>query len=192
MFTTYLTLGFDHILDFDGYDHILFVVAICAAFPLKQWKSIIIMITAFTLGHSITLALAGLNIVVPNYEIIEFLIPVTIFISSIFNVFSGEPKAAKTMLKLHYPTAAIFGLIHGFGFSNFFRELIGKSESIVTPLLAFNLGVELGQILIVIAFVLVSFIFQTFLKVKYFNIKLFVSGATAGISLILIKDAIFW
>ncbi|MGY6561214.1 MAG: HupE/UreJ family protein [Luteibaculaceae bacterium] len=192
MFTTYLALGFDHILDINGFDHILYVLAICAAFPPKQWKNILIMITAFTLGHSITLALAAFNLVVPPSEIIEFLIPCTILITAIFNLFTVEPKASKTSLKLNYPAAAFFGLIHGFGFSNFFRSLVGKSESVVNPLLAFNLGVELGQILIVLVFFIITFALQNLLKIKFQSIKIFISGVTIGISLLLIKDAIYW
>jgi len=192
MFSTYLQLGFDHILDLNGFDHILYVITLCASFPFSQWKKLIILVTAFTLGHSITLALAGLNIVVLSSDFIEFLIPCTILFTALVNLIIKEKLVSKLALKISYPLAAFFGLIHGFGFSNFFRALLGKSESLVQPLLAFNLGVELGQLLIVAAFLVFSYLLQTFLKVKYFSLKIFISGLSVGISLILIRDAIFW
>jgi ABC-type antimicrobial peptide transport system permease subunit len=189
MFPVYLQLGFDHILDINGYDHILFIIALCAVYRYDQWKNVLILVTAFTIGHSITLALSALKIVVFNAEIIEFLIPLTIFLTAIFNVTKSENNE-KVMM--NYALALFFGLIHGLGFSNYFKALLGKEESIVTPLLAFNIGVELGQMIIVICTMLVGYIFMKLLRAKQREWTLFISGAAAGVALILLIEAKFW
>lgn len=190
MFSTYLQLGFDHILDINGYDHILFVIALCAVYRHTQWKNILILVTAFTIGHSVTLALSALNVIVFRSDIIEFLIPLTILLTAVFNVLKKEDTQEKVMA--NYGLALFFGLIHGMGFSNYFKALLGKEESIVAPLFAFNIGVELGQIIIVAFTVLAGFVFAKGLKVPQREWNLFISGAAAGIAVILLMDAKFW
>ena len=145
MFKTYLQLGFEHILDLQGYDHILFIITLCAIFSIKQWRQLLILITAFTIGHCLTLGLSALSIVEVNAELVEFLIPLTILITALYNIV----KRDHSDMRVHYFMTSLFGLIHGLGFSNFFKALLGKEESILQPLLAFNIGVELGQIIIV-------------------------------------------
>jgi len=137
-FQTYLQLGFEHILDLGGYDHILFIVALCAIYRVEQWKKILILVTAFTIGHSLTLALAALEVVKVNATVIEFLIPVTILLTALYHVFKTDYNNQKAVL--NYSLALFFGLIHGLGFSNYFRALLGKEESIVQPLFALILG----------------------------------------------------
>ncbi len=148
MFQAYLELGFDHILDPNGYDHILFVVALSGVYLLRDWKKVLILVTAFTLGHSLTLALSALDVVSINAELVEFLIPVTIILTCLYNILFYTSYREKNV-NLNYYLAAGFGLIHGLGFSNYFKAILGKEESIVMPLLAFNIGVELGQVIIV-------------------------------------------
>jgi hypothetical protein len=192
-FSLYFGLGKDHILDYvNGYDHILFVLALCAIYLVRDWKKILILVTAFTIGHSITLALATLNIISVNSEFIEFLIPLTIFITSFSNLFRKEAGIDHGKVQINYVFALFFGLIHGLGFSNFLRSLLGKEGSIVSPLLAFNLGLELGQIIVVIIFMAVSFILVDLIKVSRRDLKLVLSSAIAGIALILLKDRVFW
>ncbi len=159
-FKVYFELGYDHIMDIRGYDHILFIVALAAIYLLRDWRKVLILVTAFTIGHSITLALSTLNYVIIKPEIIEFLIPVTIFITAFVNLFKKESslKSVKK-IQLNYVLALGFGLIHGLGFSNALKSLLGKSSKIVTELLAFNLGLEVGQIIIVLSFLIISFIF---------------------------------
>ena len=190
MFPTYLELGFTHILDINAYDHILFIVALCAVYHFKEWKKILILVTAFTIGHSVTLALSALNIVVFPSEIIEFLIPLTILITAIFNV-TGVHTNPK-MINYNYILALFFGWIHGLGFSNFFKALLGKEESILGPLFAFNVGVELGQIIIVAITMLVAYLVVNKLKVTQREWNVFISGAAFGIALILMMEAKFW
>ena len=191
-FGIYFQLGKEHILDYaNGYDHILFVLALCAIYLMRDWKKIIILVTAFTIGHSITLALSVFDMVKINAELIEFLIPVTIFITAMSNIIKRGPTYSETVVQLNYAYALFFGLIHGLGFSGYLKALLGK-EKIVSQLFAFNLGLELGQIIVVVLFLVISFILVDIFGINRRDWKLVISSGIAGISLILIKDAIFW
>ena len=183
MFQVYLELGFDHILDLNAYDHILFVVALCAVYKLAEWRHILILVTAFTIGHSLTLAMSALDVVEVNADLIEFLIPLTILATALFNVMRKEGDSNKIML--NYFLALFFGLIHGLGFSNYFKALLGREESVVGPLFAFNVGVELGQIIIVAATIVIGYVLMNYFKVKQREWNLFISGAAAGIAIVL-------
>lgn len=191
-FSLYFNLGLTHILDIQGYDHIMFVVALCALYMLRDWRKVLILVTAFTIGHSITLALATLNIIQVNAGLIEFLIPVTIFITAASNIVRSQKNLSQTGVQLNYGYALFFGLIHGMGFSNYLRSLLGREEDITVPLLAFNLGLELGQIVIVITVLVAAAFFINVLGVARRDWKLVVSSAVAGIALILMMDARFW
>ncbi|MDH4058170.1 MAG: HupE/UreJ family protein [Cyclobacteriaceae bacterium] len=192
-FELYFTLGKDHILDYaNGYDHILFVVALCAIYLTRDWKKILILITAFTIGHSITLALATLDIIAVNAELVEFLIPLTIFITAFANLFRKEESFLHKPLQTNYGLALFFGLIHGMGFSNYLKAILGNDHSIFTQLLAFNLGLEFGQIIIVGLFMVCSFILVDLVNVTRRDWKMVISSGIAGIALILMKDKIFW
>lgn len=183
MFAPYFELGFDHILDIQGYDHILFVVALCAVYRAAQWKHILILVTAFTIGHSITLALSALGIVNISADLIEFLIPLTILATAIFNIVKRTDSHQKIML--NYGLAGFFGLIHGLGFSNYFKALMGKEENIIQFLLPFNVGVEVGQIIIVALTILLTYIVVDLLKMKHREWNLILSGAAAGVAITL-------
>lgn len=150
MLSTYVKLGFDHILDVNGYDHILFVIVLCVAYKASEWKKMLVLITAFTIGHCVTLGLAAMGVVKVNATLIETLIPITIIISAILNIVSAQQRD-EIFNKLNYALALGFGLIHGLGFSNFFKSLVMPDESILPLLFSFNVGVELGQIAIVAA-----------------------------------------
>ena len=141
--------------DLNGIDHILFVAALCIRYQFDDWKKLLWLVTAFTLGHSITLALSVFNIV--NYSVnwIEFLIPVTIVITAISNVFVKK-FVYKAKFPLIYFFAAFFGLIHGLGFSNYLKSLLSKEGNIIPELLAFNLGLEAGQLVIVLAILIIT------------------------------------
>jgi hypothetical protein len=191
-FELYFQLGKDHILDYkNGYDHILFVVALCALYLMRDWKKVLILVTAFTIGHSITLALSTLSVISINQELIEFLIPVTIFITAVSNIFrSTEPSDRTTYINYGY--ALFFGLIHGLGFSNYLKAMLGKDRGIVSQLFAFNIGLELGQIIIVSIFLILSFILVDLFTVNRRDWKLVLSSVIAGMALLLMKDKIFW
>jgi len=186
-FQVYLQLGFEHILDFAGYDHILFIVALCAIYRVEQWKKILVLVTAFTIGHSITLALAALEVVKFNSAVIEFLIPLTILITALYHVFRMNPDQQKAMV--NYILALGFGLIHGLGFSTLLRAMVDPDEGVVTALFAFNVGVELGQIIIVAIIMFIAYLVMEVFKAKQRDWVLFISGAAAGIALILLLES---
>ena len=191
----YINLGFQHISDLAGYDHILFLLALCAVYSIDQWRRLFILVTAFTVGHSITLALSSFGWVVIPSHIIEFLIPVTILITAIRNVAvptSDQLTDDQGNMTGHYLVALCFGFIHGMGFSNYFRALMMDSSSITIPLLGFNLGIEIGQLLVVSIIVIVASMVVKFAQVKHRDWNLFISGAAAGISLVLMNETAFW
>ena len=183
-FWLYFSMGREHISDFQGYDHILFGTALCLRYVAQEWKKILILVTAFTIGHSITLALSVLNYVTVATAWIEFLIPVTILLTAIANV-TGRDGEQKSRVSLVYSLALVFGLIHGLGFSNYLKSLLGKNTNIVGELLAFNIGLEVGQLLIVAAVLLLSVICVQLLKFQRREYLLFASGAIFGIALIM-------
>lgn len=190
-FLIYLQLGFDHITDLNGYDHILFVVALCAIYRLSDWRKVLILVTAFTIGHSITLALATLRLIEYSTDLIEFLIPITILITAVSNFFHKSSELSSRPEKgspLRYLMAMIFGLIHGMGFSNYLRSLLGREESIVKPLFAFNVGLEIGQLIIVLIVLLLALVFVDVFRAKKHDWKLILSGIVAGVALTLIQE----
>ena len=190
-FEFYLKLGFEHIANLNGYDHILFLVVLCAVYQISQWRNILILVTAFTIGHSITLFIVSLDFFSIPSRIIKLLIPVTILITSLQNVINIKQIENSSRMGKNYFMALFFGLIHGMDFSNYFKALIMSPDEIVIPLLGFNIGIELGQLLIVLFIVLISFVFLNIIKIKHLKWNLFISGAAFGISLITIMELIF-
>lgn len=183
-FGLYFQLGWEHIADIRGYDHILFVAALCLRYLISDWKKVLVLVTAFTIGHSITLALSVLNLVTVSVEWIEFLIPVTIVITAFSNIFEKNFNF-RTRLPLIYFFALFFGLIHGLGFSNYLKSLLGKNSNIVGELLAFNLGLEFGQLLIVAAIMIISWIAVRLLNFPRREWLLFASGGIFFLSLLM-------
>lgn len=188
-FIVYFETGFQHIADLKGIDHILFVIALCIRYQFSDWKKLLILITSFTIGHSITLALSVFNVV--NYSVawIEFLIPVTIVITALSNLFVTK-FTFKSKFPLIYFFALFFGLIHGLGFSNYLKSMLGKDETIIGQLLAFNLGLEAGQIIIVLAILLISFIFVQLLKWNRREFLLFITGGVFAVALLMALERI--
>ncbi|QCR23609.1 HupE/UreJ family protein [Pontibacter sp. SGAir0037] len=189
-FWTYLQLGFHHIYDFGAYDHMLFLVALSAIYTLSDWRKVIALVTSFTIGHSITLALSTFNIIKFDSALIEFLIPITILFTCLTNFFKMKGAAAKQhpIWSLHNLMAIFFGLIHGMGFSNFLKSILGRNSKIWEQLLAFNIGIELGQLLIVGIILVAGFLAMNLFNLKKRDWILVLSSAAAGISLILIME----
>jgi len=164
----YIQLGIDHILDTEGLDHLYFIVSFCLMYSIRELRKIAGLITAFTLGHSITLALAALDKIYVNPDLIEWLIPITILISCLLNYWTllkeSDYRAPKGYLI--YIVILFFGLIHGLGFSNFLSAMLFEGESIVTPLLGFNIGIEVAQLIIVFAVLLLLSLSDKLLKRK--------------------------
>lgn len=180
-FLFYLNLGWEHIISLDALDHQLFVLALIAVYSFNDVKKILILVTAFTIGHSVTLALSIFDIVRINSVWVEFLIPLTIVLTSLGNIVMKNKKQSQG--KINYYLALIFGLIHGMGFANTARVMIAKSQSIAVPLLGFNIGLELGQIAIVFGILILLFILLKIFKVNQKDWILFVSSGVFALSL---------
>lgn len=186
-FSIYIQLGFEHIADIAGVDHMLFIMTLCALYKWQEWKKIIILVTAFTVGHSVTLALSAMAVIKVNAAIIEFLIPCTIVVTGVSNIIITASESRSGVM-VNYLYALFFGLIHGMGFSNFFRELMGPDAAIVKPLLGFNIGLEVGQLMFVMVFFTLYFLLQS---VRPFNHKSWtqvVSGMGIGAAGLLLLD----
>jgi len=193
-FYTYFKLGIDHITDPNGYDHILFIIAMSAIFSSQQWKAILWLVSAFTIGHSLALILATLELVPVWTALIEFLIPVTILLTCIQNIWKA-PSLTNTPTTqiaknytIHFGTVLFFGLIHGLGFSNFLSATLIEGEQLFTPLLAFNLGLEFGQLLIVAIIFLINFVFLRLLNRPIRDWTLFISGIVTGLAFLLFLE----
>lgn len=182
-FTFYFQLGTEHILTPDAIDHILFVTALCLRYLWKDWKKVVVLVTAFTIGHSLTLALSALNLIHVNAGWIEFFIPLTIAATSINNIVQYSPEQ-KSRLPLIYFFALFFGLIHGLAFAGQFLSLEGK-QGLISHLLAFNLGIEAAQLLIVLIVLLLSYMIVQLLKLPRL---IWLRGASAVILVI----SLFW
>lgn len=161
-FLFYLHLGWEHIISRDALDHQLFILALLAVYSYNDWKKILILITAFTIGHSITLAMSILDIFRISSDWVEFLIPLTISLTSLDNIVMN--KHQNNLMKMNYYLALFFGLIHGMGFANTARMMISAEENIAIPLLGFNIGLELGQIVVVLLILLLFYLLVSIFK----------------------------
>ena len=180
-FLFYLQLGWEHIISIDALDHQLFILALVAIFSFQDLKKVLILVTAFTLGHSFTLALSAFDVIRFPSNWVEFLIPCTIVFTALDNIIFS--KNEDKLIKLNYFLALIFGLIHGMGFANSVRMMLAKEQSIVIPLLGFNVGLEIGQIAVVIIVLSIFYILSTFLKLKKKHWVMLVSAPILVVSL---------
>ena len=187
-FSIYFRLGTEHILDLSAYDHLCFVIALSALYVLGDWKKVLILVTAFTIGHSITLALATYEVITVQADLIELLIPITILITAVSNLFRKSGSLSNRKIQTNYLLALFFGLIHGLGFSNYLRSALLDANDFAASLLAFNLGLELGQIIIVGISLLVSSLMVGLLGVGRREWNLIISSAIAGIALMLVGE----
>ncbi len=180
-FTFYFRFGWEHIISTDALDHQLFLTALLALYWWNEWKKILILVTAFTLGHSLTLALSVLDWIRIDSAWVEFLIPLSIVLTCLLNLRRFTPNTSQRITQ--YILAALFGLIHGMGFANNLRFILAKDESLATNLLAFNLGLEAGQIAIVLLLLALGFGVVKMLRVNRRDWSLFVSAASFGVAL---------
>ena len=185
VFQVYLQVGFHHIFNLQAYDHLAFLVALAAPFVWRNWRQVVLLATAFTIGHSITLALSVLEVVQVNATVIEFLIPITILLTSLFNIVRELRPGGKTIgFGAQNLLAGGFGLIHGLGFSNYLKMLLGNESKPVWELFSFNVGIEAGQILIVLLALLLNIFAIRFLPRRIWVI--IISGITALVSFYII------
>lgn len=180
-FGFYLDIGFEHIISRSALDHQLFIIALAAIYLLKDWKQVLILVTAFTIGHSITLVLSVLDLIRFSGAWVEFLIPCTILITSIFNLF--QKKFTPRSVRINYFLALFFGLIHGMGFANNIRFMLASDQSLGWGLFGFNAGLELGQIVVVLTILFLAMVLIKILKINRREWVIFLSAAVFSLAL---------
>ena len=180
-FSFYFKIGWGHIINKEALDHIFFIAALAAIYTIKDWKQVLILVTAFTIGHTITLALSTLRIVEVPSKWVEFLIPCTIVFTAVSNLFvkTFTPKS----IRINYFLALFFGLIHGLAFANTLRMIIAEDQSFALSMFSFSVGLELGQILIVLIILVFSYLFINILKISRRDWVIFISAAVFALAL---------
>lgn len=191
-FWFYIQLGLNHVLDIGAYDHILFLAALAAPFTFKSWKKIVILATIFTIAHCTSLALAAYESVSINVDLIEFLIPITILCTALFNLYQVKNGLDQKSMLLHVGATTFFGLIHGFGFSNYFRILMAEEDEKLRPLLGFATGIEIAQIFIILCVLLLAYILQSVLNLKKWIFTTGISIIIIGVTIPLLLNAFPW
>lgn len=180
-FSFYFGLGWEHIMSWDAMDHLLFIAALAVIYIIHDWKQVLILVTAFTLGHSLTLALSVLDIIRFSQTWVEFLIPCTIVITAVSNLF--QKKFTPRSIRINYFLALFFGLIHGMGFANTIRFMLAQDQSIGWGLFGFNVGLEAGQIVVVSALLLLTEVIVNAVKINRREWVIFLSAAIFSLSL---------
>ena len=183
--------GIHHVLDFKAYDHLLFLIVLTVPYMFKDWKRVLLLVTMFTLGHTVSLILAVYGVVNVKAVVVEFLIPITILIVALFNVFTSGKGAQKEKIGILFLSTLFFGLIHGLGFAREFKMLLGDSDSKLILLLEFALGIELAQIIIVFAVLLLGYIMQTVFRFNKRDWILVISAIVVGLVIPMILNSPF-
>jgi len=181
-FWIYFNHGLKHILSFSAYDHVLFLLALVASHEFKDWKRLLILVTTFTLGHTLALFLSVFNIITVKSEWVAFLIPITILIVAVYNIVAAGKSFKKNTITFIALVTAFFGIIHGLGFSSYFNTFVsGKPSDKLAPLLEFALGIEAAQIIVIILALLLAYVVQTLLKFSKRDWILIVSAFILGV-----------
>lgn len=184
--------GINHVLDINGYDHVLFLMVLAVPYVFKDWKRVLLLVSLFTLGHTASLFLAAYDIVTVNGELVEFLIPITILITALYNVFKAGKNSKSNKLQLLYFSALFFGLIHGLGFAREFTMFFGEAENKVLALIEFAFGIEIAQAIIVFIILFFGFLLQTLFRFSQRDWVIVLSSVVIGLVLpILIENNIF-
>lgn len=183
-FSFYFKIGWQHIITIEALDHILFIAALAAVYLLKDWKQVLILVTAFTIGHTITLVLSAKEWIAVSDKLVEFLIPCTIAVTAIANLFQKNFTAKA--FRINYLLALFFGLIHGLAFANTLRMILATDQSFALSMFSFSLGLESGQILVVLLILLLSQLFISLLKIERRHWVIFLSAAVFSLSLVMV------
>ena len=194
-FWLYFETGLRHVLDINAYDHILFLIVLTVPYTFKDWKNVLLLVTIFTIGHTLSLMLSVYGVITVNSTIIEFLIPITILITAVFNIFKSGKKSTKGNSSLNFVSIVtlFFGVIHGLGFSNYFKIVLDKNTNDkLLPLLEFALGIETAQIIIVLAVLIIAYILQEFFRLNRRDWVLVTSAFVAGIVIPMITNNEIW
>ncbi|MEO0403901.1 MAG: HupE/UreJ family protein [Bacteroidota bacterium] len=191
-FADYIGEGIKHILDPAGVDHMLFLLVLAAVHQPREWKKVLVLATGFTIGHSITLALVAFGEIKPDLAMVEFLIPVTILLTILMNLFRLRRRAGHGNGAIQFLMVIGFGLIHGMGFSTYLKMLVGKGNPIAMPLLAYNIGVEIGQVIFLLAFFVVTLLIHSMTRIKHRDWVIFILGGGLSLTLLLISETWPW
>jgi hypothetical protein len=192
-FWLYFNIGLQHVLDIDGYDHVLFLIALTVPYAFKDWKRVLILVTLFTLGHTLALFLSVFEVVIIKASLVEFLIPITILITALFHLFTAGKSGKKESITFVAFVTLFFGIIHGLGFSNYFKSILpGEKVDKLVPLLEFALGIEVAQIIVVLIVLLLSYIVQTFFRFSKRDWTLVMSSFVIGVVLPMIIGSDIW
>ncbi|MDK2772700.1 MAG: HupE/UreJ family protein [Flavobacterium sp.] len=192
-FWLYFKIGLNHVLDIHAYDHVLFLIALMVPYAFKDWKRIFVLVTLFTLGHTLSLFLAVFGVVNINPVYIEFLIPITILVTAIFHLFTAGKNSKTESISFVSIVTLFFGIIHGLGFSNYFKAILpGNATDKMLPLLEFALGIEAAQIIVVICVLVLSYIVQTFFRFSKRDWALVMSSFIIGVVLPMIIESEIW
>lgn len=192
-FWLYFNIGLKHVLDIDGYDHVLFLIALTVPYAFKDWKRVLILVSLFTLGHTLALMLSVFEVVIIKASLVEFLIPITILITALFHLFTAGKAGKKESITFVAFVTLFFGIIHGLGFSNYFKSILpGEKVDKLVPLLEFALGIEVAQIIVVLIVLLLSYIVQTFFRFSKRDWTLVMSSFVIGVVLPMIIGSDIW
>ena len=192
-FMIYLEIGLRHVLDINAYDHILFLVALTVPYAFKDWKKVLILVSVFTLGHTLALFLSVFEIVTIKASLVEFLIPITILCTAVYNLFTSGKSAKKDSISVTGFITLFFGIIHGLGFSNYFKSILPGSAGVkMLPLLEFALGIEIAQILVVLIVLVLSFIVHNFFRNSKRDWILIVSSIIIGVIIPMLIESEIW
>jgi hypothetical protein len=192
-FWIYFTIGLKHVLSVFAYDHILFLLALTVPYDFKSWKKILILVSVFTLGHTLALFLSVFNILSIKPSFVEFLIPITILIAALYNIIIAGKSSKKENSIVISIITLFFGIIHGLGFSNYFNSILsGKPTDKLLPLFEFALGIEVAQIVVVIVSLLLAYVVQNLFKFSKRDWILIISAFTVGVIIPIIIQNEIW
>ena len=192
-FWIYFEIGMRHVLDIRAYDHVLFLIALTVPYAFKDWKRVLILISIFTIGHTLALLLSVYGVVTVKAHIIEFLIPITILITAIFHLFTAGKSSKNESISIIGFVTLFFGIIHGIGFANYFKTLLsGSASDKLIPLLEFSIGIEAAQIIVVFVVLLLSYVVQTFFRFSKRDWTLVMSSFVIGVVLPMIVESPIW
>ena len=183
--------GINHVLDINAYDHVLFLIVLTVPYIFKDWKRVLFLVTVFTLGHTLSLVLAAFNIVRINSQLVEFLIPITILMVALFNLFTAGKGAQKNKVGVLFFSTLFFGLIHGLGFAREFQLMVGKSESKLETLIEFALGIEIAQVIIVFIVLFLGYLIQTIFRFSKRDWIMVISSVVVGLVIPMVINSEF-
>lgn len=192
-FWLYFNIGLKHVLNINAYDHVLFLIALTVPYAFKDWKRLLLLVSLFTLGHSLALLLSVYEIVLIKVNLVEFIIPITILIVALFNLFTAGKNSKNESISLIAIVTLFFGIVHGLGFSNYFKTILpGNATDKLLPLSEFALGIETAQIIVVFVVLILSYIVQTVFRFSKRDWTLVMSAFIIGVIVPMIIQSPIW